>query len=557
MKKRLLLIVMLLVMTPLVVLTLKYALTVALQPALRPQPLAALVPADPLVYVECPQLKTRLAQLIARPEYQTFLQSEFFEQVQQTEWWRDAAAAFEEFWRSLMIDPLRIIGADVAVAVYPAEKGATVPGVMLIGKIDRTAKIAERLLYVVDRVNNQVGITFEQNYQGFPIYAIAQPEMLCPLYYTIAGDLGLIATSLALLQAALRAAVGAAAPPAKPSAFNQTMPALPENRMAAGYFDFSRIAAEFRQNPWLQSLEIPWGSIWEDAGDWPFVTLGLDARPDRVALRLELCADADIAKQPDRRSPNPAPAVSLPADVPLAAALDQQKLTPFLLNGQRIFPQRDWSAPVQALAETQAIFGGRLECRVAGNLAGAVYLLPELACLLETQRPAQARELLDAAVRSVLTQRLPAIAQQTLVRRVTETYRNGELATVQFMFQEMFAYLVTEGGQQAYTVLATTAGAVKKRLETLPTRPDERPYALTLPDEAAFAILLRNPGLADLLRKFSQTNTFALLYPPQTFPQFEQSLPLLIRFLQPLPPLLLAGGAQGTGLYLELGLVEK
>jgi len=548
MKKRLF-ILGLLIVIPLTLLVLKYALDLSRQKPLLPKEFAALVPAAPLAYVECSHLQTRLEQLTNSPENHTFRQSEFVKQVQQTEWWPKFSSWFEQFWKSLIIDPRHIIGTDVAVAVYHAGEDEILPGVILVGKVDRLAKIAERIMYIFDRVTGQIGITFKQEYQSFPIYVIAQPNMICPLYYTIAGDLGLISTALPLLESTILSAIGTDKRPVKTSPFEKTIPALPETRVVTWYLDLTRCIAELRQNPWLQSVAGLQDRVWEPGGILPFVTIRLDTDADHVTLRTDFFSEADISENAGARKASPRFVQdAMPANFPVVAALYKKNLIPFLQNWQASFPQWEWSLPI-SISNPGGAFGEMLECRVSNTLVGTVYMLPDISCLLETQHPELAQTFLDTTVKDTLAQQLPSIVQQALVKLSTETYRNTTISKLQVMFQEMFSYVVQNGS----TILATNGKMVKNQIDALQAHPDARPYVFQLrEDGVAFECFLTNAQLSELLQKFSQTTTFALLYPRQTHEQFYQLFPFLIHFLKPLPPVLIEGGTHGTGLYLEV-----
>jgi hypothetical protein len=103
-----------------------------------------------------------------------------------------------------------------------------------------------------------------------------------------------------------------------------------------------------------------------------------------------------------------------------------------------------------------------------------------------------------------------------------------------------------------YTFVATNGKILKEQIDSLQIQ-GKQPYMFpSQQDHAAFVILLQNKMLSKLIRDFSQTKTFSLLYPRHIHTQLYQLLPFLIHFLDPLPPVLIEGGTKGMGLYLEL-----
>jgi hypothetical protein len=337
MKKRLLIIGLLIILSMIALLVVKYAIYKILQKPVLRKELASIVPATPLAYVQSSHLKTRLERFMDSPEYQTFIQSEFVKQLQQTQWSAEFIFQFEQFWHSLIIDPMHIIGTDAAVAVYNAEEGEMIPGVILVSKVDQIAKIAERVLYVFDRLGGQVGITFEQQYQHFSIYRIEQPDMICPLYYAIVDDIGMLSTSLSLLKNSIHLALSPESAPGNAGVSPAIHP-IPDKRFVTGYLDFSLFFKELRENAIFRFLDLPQKNIKGGRKKFPFLTIHLDIYVDEISLRMELFSVPDISKSPGDNSEDEVASLlhqdNFPANGSIVAAFYKEHFTPFSQNWQ-------------------------------------------------------------------------------------------------------------------------------------------------------------------------------------------------------------------------------
>jgi hypothetical protein len=563
MKKRLLIIGLLAVIGLLLI---DYAIEIARRPHVLHHKVALMMPATPLAYIQCSHLKTRVVQLMNSTDYRTFMQSEFVKQLDQDERSAKLIAHLKKFWNGLLIDPMRVIGTDIAVGIYKAEEGEKVPGVILISKVDRIAKIAERVLYGFDRLMRQSGMTFEQDFQRVSIYGIHQPDIIFPLYYAIIDDIGMISTSLSLLKSAILSAIGADDRPANAPLFRKITNAIPDKRFVTCYLNSSSFFEELRQNEMFQSLKLVEEMGWEEEAALPVVTVRLDTYTDKVILRVELFSDSDMSNYPNENPEDEATYRLLqdriPPNLPVVATLYRKNLPAFLRNWQEVFPQWGWPFPIQTSAYTQDIFGEVLECKVSDTLIGTFYTMPDISCVLDTQRPELSLSFLNTVIERMLGQALPLIAQRAFVKMANESYRNTVISKVQFMFQDILSYAVAEGksehSQNAYTFLATNSQVVKNHIDSLQAQSDEQPYVLPLqPDHPTFVCWLNNAMLSKFIQILSQTNTFSLLFPQYTHKQLYHILPSLIRFLQPLPPVWIEIGTTGTGLYLELRSREK
>jgi hypothetical protein len=555
MKKRVLLIGILAVIGLLVII---YKIDVARRQHVRHHQIDFMMPAGPLAYIQCAHLKTRLAQFTNSPDYQTFMQSAFVKHLQQTEEWRNFSKVFTQLWKSLLIDPLHIIGDETVMGVYKTETGEVIPGTLLISKVDRVARLSERILYVVDQVTHQTGLKFDREFHQVPIYKISQRDMLCPLYYTIIDDIGMLATSRSLLECAIRLAIDLDNRPESPSLWHKIASESSTNRFVTAYLDSQTFLAELQKL--FQALELDEPITWQIA-DVPVMTIRLDTEAENVALRVACFPDLNV---PDYANENLKDKVNdrlletqIPANVAVALSLERTNLPIFLQNWQAVFPQWEWNFSIQTANSNPEIFGKIVECTLVKTLTGMVYALPEVSCILDTQRPDLALSWLNTTLNNALAQTVPSIAQGSLVKMADESYRNTVMTKVQVMFQDVLNYTAVAGKRPqvspGYVVLSTNKQTVKNQIDTLQTQPDKPPYILPLQSNRPTVVCwLHNQNLSAWLQKFSQTNTFALLFPPSTSQQVYQGLPWLVQGLQTLPPVWLEVGAVGKGIYLEV-----
>jgi len=562
MKKRLLITGLLVILAIITLLLIRYVIDIALRKPVLHEEFASIVPATPLAYVQCLQLKARWEQFTNSPDYRTFIQSEFVKQLRQDERSAKFILQLDQFWHSLFIDPMHIIGTDVAIAVYNAEKGEIIPGVILVSKVNQIAKIAERISYAFDRLGAGFGITFEQEYQHFPIYSIEQPDMICPLFYTIIEDIGMISTSLPLLKNTIRLALSKVEDgrSVNTSPFKRIVHNIPDKRFVTCYLDLPLFFKELRENPIFRPLGLPQKNIKEGGNNFPFLTIHLDTYADEITLRSELLPAPDISEYPGDNSEAEVNSLLLQdntsANFPIVAAFYRKKFTSFLQTWQELFPQWEWVFPVQLPDQPGDGFGEMIECSVSAALLGTLYVIPDIACVFDTQHPGRTMAFLDATIENMLDQMLSPMAQRA-VKMSSETYGGMRISKIHFMFQEILNYAVAKSGnghsRSFYTTLATNGNVLKAQIDSLQAPPGKKPYVFRpRQDNTAFVVLLKNDVLSEFVQNASQTNTFSLLYPRYTHRQLYQLLPFLVQFLKPLPPVLIEGGTKGTGLYLEL-----
>ena len=312
--------------------------------------LSSIVPAMPLAYVQCSHLKTRLKELSQSNRYRQFLQSAFVQQLQTTVWWQNLSSSFKEFLNSIVIDPMRIIGTDLAVGIYKAEEGEVLPRIIVVSKIDQVAKIAERLLYVFDRFSGQVGLNFVQDVEGIPVYMVEQPEMLLPLYYAIIDDLGMLSTSLSLLKNTISLAVGKAEYSVNTSSFRQNIHNIPQERFVTSYFNPFLIVNELKQNELLQTLELSQESVLEILSDFPSMTIHLDTSSGGIILETELFRTSGLSEFPDdyQKSAHseaediyPRFPDNTPKHLPVIGAFYRKRIHVLLQRWREFFPQQE------------------------------------------------------------------------------------------------------------------------------------------------------------------------------------------------------------------------
>jgi hypothetical protein len=529
-------------------------------PPTLPKTLALLVPPDPLLYVQGSQLKQRVEQLADREEYTAFLQSELFSQIQQTAWWPEFHKEFQAFWNSLIIDPMRIVGAEAALAVYASEIGDVLPPAILIGKMDRVARIAERLLYGYDRLSRQVGITFQEAYLKHSVYRLQTSDMIWPLYYAVIGDLGLIATSLPVLQETIEQTVSYIPPlreqsqPENSTIFRRMLaPDLPDHRIMTGYLDLTRLNAEQYKNPLLHAVT---GAQWRAIDpQMPSVAFEIETSHTRLELHTQWVmphlssarSDTKMFQQEIRWQEM----ITNTHTFPLVVTGNIRWITDIIQAWQSNLTRWAISLP----EEIREVYGERLECRLSEPLRGVLYILPEIACILDTIHPERSRAFVDEIVQELISTSLPLLLQRQ-VKRAQEIYRDIDISRVSFMFQEIVQYAAAKHEEEwGYTLLTNHSQAMKHHIDNLYDHVDTTSYLLMPPPaEAGMLAVLHPIEFARVLKKFSQTPTFTLLIAPQQKESVKHIMPFVVQGLQLLPPITCIGGTSGSSFVLNMSV---
>jgi hypothetical protein len=539
--------------------------TLLFPPAL-PRELAILVPPNPLLFLQGSQLKTRVDRLTQRAEYQTFLDSELLANLNQTEWWPMAREEFLAFWKSLIIDPMHIIGHEMAIGLYASDAGEILPRAILIGDTDQVARIAERLMYGYDRLTHQIGITFYREYQQYAVYQLQTPTMLWPLYYAVVGKAGLISTSLPLLYETIEQieSVRANHADSAPVFTNTTVftaassTTIPDDRIITGYIELEGLAEECRRNPLLRALGMhQWQPVYRQA---PHAGLAIEEHIDHLMVQIRWFSaehssegtDVELAEGVSDWQAHLAPSLSQP----LVMTGNIPRLQEFIRVGQQLFPQWAFMIP----GGGQAIYGEGLKCTVSERLIGLLYMLPEMACVIETERVQESRIFLDGLVQSILVNTLPPLLQNRVTTK-TKAYRDSEISHVELAMplvkQQIVHYTVmaAEGGTatpNGYTIVSNADALLKRQIDDVAVHPEASPYRLDSPFlQTGFLGTINPVYLAGLLQEFSRTPTFAVLAPPQQLQAIKQNLPFVQQSLELLPPLTVAGGTVHGQLVLE------
>ena len=507
-------------------------------PPTLPKTLALLVPPDPLLYVQGSQFKQWVEQLTDRGEYATFLQAELFSQVQQTAWWPEFREEFQAFWNSLIIDPMRIVGAEAALAVYASEVGDVLPPAILIGKMDRVARIAERLLYGYDRLSRQVGITFQEAYLKHSVYQLQTPDMIWPLYYAVIGDLGLIATSLPVLRKTIEQTASHIPPlreqsqPENSTIFRRMLaPDLPDHRIVTGYLDLTRLNAEQYRNPLLHAVT---GAQWRAIDpQMPSVAFEIETSHTRLELRTQWVMPNISSARSDTEM--------FQEEIPWQEMITNTHTFPLVVTGNIqwiIDIIQSWQSNLASWAtslpaEAREVYGERLECRLSEPLRGVLYVLPEIACILDTIHPERSRVFVDKMVQELISNSLPLLLQRQ-VKRAQEVYREIKISRVALMFQEIVQYATAKHKEGwSYTLLTNHSQAMKHHIDNLYDHVDTTSYLLMPPPaEAEILAALHPVEIARVLKKFSQTPTFTLLFAPQQREAMKHIIPFVVQGLQ-------------------------
>ncbi len=529
--------------------------------------LARLVPPDPLMFIQGSQLRTHIDYFTRQTEYATLLNSEFLAGLNQTDWWPGFRENFLAFWKSLIIDPLHIVGHETAFVLYAGEIGDVLPRAILIGKSDRVARIAERLMVGYERLTHQIGITFHQKYQQHAVYVLQTPDMLWPLYYTVVGEAGLISTSLSLLYETIdviqaqtdvpRSNLGKTGPPA--TVFTQAYSvADADNRILAGYIDSEGLAGECRRNPLLRALGL--GQGYTPVQHRPYAVFTVTTRSNELLSHIRWFSTAqasahvgsELLEQIDDWS------AVLPQTVsqPLIVAGNIPRMQEFMRVGQHLFSQ--W--PVLDAAEVEdGVYGERFECVMSDRLFGLIYTLPEMSCLIDTASVRKSQGALDSLVQSLLIDNLPPLVQNRIATS-KEAYQETEISNVilnmPFVKQNIVHYAAVSAVAPAgYTIVSNSIPKLKRQLDALATHPEISAYQL---DSALFQsgfLAVMSPKLiTDVLKNFSQTATFAFAVPPEQQQAVKQALPLFVQGLQLLSRVTVAGEAIEGQLVLDIRL---
>lgn len=535
-------------------------------PPSLPRELAIRVPPDPLIFIQCSQLWSRVEQLIQRAEYANLLHSEFLINLNTTEWWPGFCENFLAFWRSLIIDPMHIIGHEMAIAVYASEVGEVLPRAILIGKTDQVARIAERLMYGYDRLTHQIGITFYREYQQNGIYLLQTPDMIWPLYYAVVGEAGLISTSLPLLYETIPFTMVQKEQPQayvhhrakSPTVFTTVFPTtLGREQIVTGYIDLERFAEECQRNPVFRMLGMDqWQTAHQQAIHVSFaVETGLEQLLTRIQWFTADTVSEDVSVELPEKTSDWQSILDTPLPQPLVMTGNISEIQTFMRVGQQLFSSWSFRLPFGG----QGIYGERLECSLSERLTGLIYTLPEIECLIDTRHLQESEVFLNDLVQVMLVNSLTPLLQNQVITK-TETYRDTEISTVELKLplvkQEIVHYAVASADSNAsagYTIVSNSNSALKQQIDKAIAHPESLPYQLKNPvPQAGFLAVVNPRRSARFLEKFSHTPTFAFLVPPQQLQLVKQTLPFVSQGVQLLPTVTIAGGTVRGQLVLEV-----
>ena len=560
MKKRVLLIGLVLGICGLLAL-LGYVFRASLRKPVAYDQLASLFPAQPLAYVQCAQLASRLKDFSQRPSYQAFPQSPLFDQIRKTLWWQELSSSWQDALQGMVVDPLRILGTDTAIGVYQAEEGALAPGILVVAKIDPTINLAERLLHLIASVSGAFRVQQQAEMNGIPVYRLQHEEMIIPVYYSILGNLGMISTSFPLLQHTLLQALGksADAAPAQTEELPRQNPlgyivdARKPERFVTMYWDASKILHELQQYELFDLSEFLDETRLASFATLPFFHIAVDASGSSLAVSLEvfppsLPTEKTRPFQENTRENAFSTLIhNTPQGYPLIAALNRARLESLFSTLEQLFPQQSWQEARHWRKQQSLIWGERVECRLTTDLFGTLYTMPDLACVIDTQHPQRAKALLQYAVNMLFERLFPsAMQRRTMASTVNESYQNSTISSSRVLFQEVFAYAVSQpASQPACTIAATNTQVVKSYLDALHDHPEQSPFTsmssdLFAPDSSSIGgILVRTLPLLEFLEAFSKTSTFALLFPQKVYPGLYHIIPALRQSQTALPDAIL------------------
>ena len=573
MKKRLF-IGLLLILCVFVGLFVWYVLGISFRKPVVPETLSAMMPAKPLAYVQCSQLQSHLKQLPQSQHYQDFLQSPLYKHLQSTEWWQEFSYSFNQSLNEMVIDPMRIVGTDVAMGLYPAESGERFPGLIVISHVDQVAKSGERLLYLFELVSGLIGVHVEQEVEGLPVYVIDREDLLLPLYYSIINDLWMVSTSLPLLKNTMLQTLGRVeegkssdtGTVEQASPFPQLVETTSDERVMTWYWDPSRFAEEFRQNPFLASLELLDDGLLSELADLPLMTMTLDVASHSPVLRTEIYPknhkvttpymENQHVPKPTENALNEQRENMMTGNMALLGRVHRKNLPALFHALEQIFPQQQWTFPDYEDVQAPEISGKFIECRVSKKLFGTLYTVPDISCLLDTQDAQRALTAIEQQVDASLVQFLPSATQRRMmVMKANESYQDVMISKWHLLLQEVFCYAAygkkqEQTLQRDYLLLATNTAAIRTRLDELQTHQEASPYIFSIQPEhekegitAQYApigtLFIHNAHLAELLEAFSTTQTFSLIFPQKRYQALYEEFPDVLRTLKSLPPVFL------------------
>ncbi len=525
-----------------------------------------MVPARPLVYVQCSQLKLHLDQLSQSTIYHEFLQSPFVQQLKTTIWWNEFSDEFQEFWDNMLIDPMRVFGNELAVGMYKTEVGEMFPGLILVSRIDRLAGAAERLLYLFDRISEETGIRFAQEVEGVPVYVLDQQDLFFPIYYSVVEDFGVISTSFPLLKTTILQALGITEERRELSPFQKIVHNIPDSRFMTWYAHPKLLSRELRDNQLLQALKFMDNRSLDAASDFPFISISLDVYPhDAPMMRVDLVSESAIdhdkaygekAEEPGVPEIDRHDEQSISDAFPMIGIVHTEDIGAFAQTLNTMFPRQQF----QWTAIPRETFGKILECRLSGKLFGTLYTIPDISCVLDVVDSDQALTFIDTHVEELLDQVFPSVAQRALLKKSAKMYQQTNVTSLSMLFQDMFCYTIlnSRGNSEfSYALAATSSEVLKKRIDRLLASPIHAPYTFMTPEhvqgenaqhvpknvavqrEVSVAVLLLQYDLfSEWLAAISRTTTFSLAFPRKTYPQLYHILPDLLVFLKSLPPML-------------------
>ncbi len=498
--------------------------------------LAALMPSPPFLYVQGSQIHHFLKKVEQSPQFQTFLQSPWWQQVSASQAWQDFTVSFQEAVDDMVIDPMRVAGDELAIGVYETRQDEVFPGVLVISKIDWLAQASERLLYLFDRVSGEVGISFQQEIEDVPVYVVKRYDLLIPVYYSVIEQVAFLSTSLPLLQETLNHVLHTST---RHSLLPERIGDIPDSRFLTCAIDPARMVTELYRN------RLAGRSARVLAENMPLTEIGLEVEQESIRLNTMFFSentrprvDAEkISTQGERKN-----------TFPLLLRVEIQDVDSVLKTLKKLFPLLDTSVLAPWKQALHQIFGHAIECRLSPQMLGTLYALPDLFCRSKVAQPERAYRFLDQRIDSLIQQSLPGSAQRALMKKVNEPYQQSIITTWRMMLQDLVSYAVFPSQLEesaAYVLAGTNSAALKETIAPLRASPEQGipsffSQEAVSPNNSGGApvasVLVDNVRMSEWLSTFSKTPTFMLLFPPQQYPELHQTFPALLLLLQSLPP---------------------
>ncbi|PID58107.1 hypothetical protein CSB45_05315 [candidate division KSB3 bacterium] len=526
--------------------------------------LSDLLPDSPLFYLHCSDLQARFKDFTQHEQYQRLFTTPYVQGILQRQEGQAQLAAFQGFLDERLLSPMQFIGKDLACALYQHSSAlkAREPAVIVLSRVSRKAKLAERVFYAFNWLTEIRVEKLPRKRHNHPVYHVNQQDLPFPLYYTLFSDLVAVSSSLDLLETVIER-LSQEAIADEPEAFHELVRhTQPEISFLTAFVDPPRLAEELSSNLFFRSWSRSNQEQIELLKDAPPLLSIFDIYEESVRLQAEFSplpnSHADVQ---DTEQAAPANSCwnksSTIREFPLLLDLSPNTLSKLFQRVREIFPpaQLEWQHPLQGYR----LWENTIECRMSTRIPGTLYALPDLLCIADSPvPPEESAAAVTTIVSTLLKEELSPMLRRTMLRHARKIHQHVPVSVLKMLVQEVMAYAALSNRQgKAFTMLSTNSRAIEQAIDATLAEADALPVSCTnsAPDQHRNSAQQFVPGaglwihadrLAAFIKDFSQSKSFRLLVPRKAAPEFYAQLPELLVILQSLPPL-----------YLELGLQRQ